>query len=94
MPRATVIDYQTRSDALHWAAMNRTENERAGDVVDIDSLLANAGRLEEQAAVDEGSLLERILRASGLSEGEAARRYVATLNGQQLARRTEPLVVP
>ena len=89
LPAATVATLRQHSDAMQWASiMNaRRYQDDPTTAAEADRVVAH---LQALIARNEIETLRGLLQDERLGESEAARRYVATLSAEQLARRTYP----
>ncbi len=85
LPWATVAAIRQRADAMHWAWTLTPESDLR--TMTPDELTRAVAEMESLIARGEIETRRRALQRAGLVESEAARRYVATLGPDELARR-------
>ena len=89
LPEATVATLRQRSDAMQWASRSSAGQIHENPTTEAEAV-RSASYLESLIARGEIAMLRRYLQDERLGESEAARRYVATLGADQLARRVHP----
>ena len=89
LPPATIAALQQRLDALQWASLMHL-GRYADDPTSPAEAIRAVAFLETLIAGSEIDTLRRSLQNAGLRESDAARRYVAKLNAEQLAYRASP----
>ena len=84
-PPTLVAAARSEADAAHWtmrSLMPQYDADRPRDAEDD-------ARLQRQVELGERRFYRRLREDAGVGDAEAAKRYVATLSKEQLARRTD-----